>query len=215
MNGKLPGSGMNQAFYFLSSPSPHAVRVADAALEALTRRVVPQRLALKFHVESSAPRLLAKLRSRAADALVIDARGESGAIEQSPALCLLDELFGNDNISGPIGREQIWLVVNPDERGARLAFEAGRLRILGAIARTQADSVFVEVVDVVGQALACQSHGKVVLCLAGGGIEGFFYELGALRALSYFLPDMSLCDVDIHCGISAGAILASFMASGL
>jgi predicted acylesterase/phospholipase RssA len=26
---------------------------------------------------------------------------------------------------------------------------------------------------------------------------------------------MSLCDVDIHCGISAGAILASFMASGL
>jgi NTE family protein len=206
---------MNQAFYFVSSPATHAVRAADAALEALTRRVIPQRLGLKFHVESSAPRLLAKLRSRAADALVIDARGESGAIEESPALCLLDELFGNDNISGPIGREQIWLVVNPDERGARLAFEAGRFRILGAIARAQPDSVFVEVVDRVGQSLARQSHGKIALCLAGGGIEGLFYELGALRALSYFLPDISLCDVDIHCGISAGAILASFMASGL
>jgi hypothetical protein len=79
---------MNQAFYFLSSPSPHAVRAADAALEALTRRVVQHRLGLKFHVESSAPRLLAKLRSRAADALVIDTRGETGDIAQSPALYL-------------------------------------------------------------------------------------------------------------------------------
>src|ERR1044071_425018 len=129
MTEKLPGSGMNQAFYFLSAPTPHAVRAADTALETLTRRIVPQRLGLKFHVESSAPRLLAKLRSRAADALVIDTRGESGAIEHSPALVLLDELFGNDNIGGPIGREQIWLVVNTDSRGKRLAVAAGRLPI--------------------------------------------------------------------------------------
>jgi predicted acylesterase/phospholipase RssA len=206
---------MNQAFYFISSPSPHAARLAEASLETLARRALPQRLGLKFHVESSRARLLAKLGSRAADALVIDSRGEEGPIEESPALCLLDELFGMGNIGGPIGREQLWLVVSPDERGARLAFEAGRLRIHGAIAGSDADATVAQVVERVGQALARRSRGKIALCLAGGGIEGLFYELGALRALSYFLPDSSLCDVDIHCGISAGAILSSFVASGL
>jgi NTE family protein len=206
---------MNHVFYFVSAPSPPALRSADVSLETLSRRVLPQRLGLKFHLESSIPRLLAKLRSRAADALVIDSRGELGPVEQSPALCLLDELFGNDNISGPIGREQIWLVVDPSERGAQLAFEAGRKRILGTIASADSDAMFAEVVERVGESLARQSRGKIALCLAGGGIEGAFYELGALRAISYFLPEMSLCDVDIHCGISAGAILSSFLASGL
>jgi NTE family protein len=206
---------MNQAFYFISSSSPLAVRLAETSLEALTRRAVPQRIGLQFHVESSPTRLLAKLRSRAADALVIDARGEEGPIEQSPALCLLDELFGMGNLGGPIGREQLWLAVDPTERGARLAFEAGRLRIHGTIACSGSDATFAQVVERVGQAIARRNRGKIALCLAGGGIEGLFYELGALRALSYFLPDASLCDVDIHCGISAGAILSSFLASGL
>jgi predicted acylesterase/phospholipase RssA len=206
---------MNHAFYFVSAPAPHTVRAVDTALEALTRRALPQRLGLRFHVESSLPRLLAKLRSRAADALVIDARGEVGPVDQSPALRLLGELFGSDNISGPIGREQIWLVVDPSERGTAIAFEAGRRRILGAIAAADTDNVLAQVVEQVGETLARLTRGKIALCLAGGGIEGLFYELGALRALSYFLPDISLCDLDIHCGISAGAILASFLASGL
>src|SRR5882724_1196970 len=107
---------MNHAFYFICSPAYPAHRAADASLDALTRKLVPQRLGLKFHVESSLPRLLAKLRSRAADALVIDARGEVGPLEQSTALQLLGDLFGQDSISGPIGREQIWLVVDPNER---------------------------------------------------------------------------------------------------
>src|SRR5262249_8061289 len=206
---------MNQAFYFISSPSSHATRLAEASLETLARRALPQRLGLKFHVESSRARLLAKLGSRAADALVIDSRGEQGPIEESPALCLLDELFGMGNIAGPIGREQLWLVVDPAERGARLPFEPGRLPIHGPFAGSDAEPTFAQVVERVGQPLARRSRGKIALCLAGGGIEGLFYELGALRALSYFLPEASLCDVDIHCGISAGAILSSFVASGL
>jgi predicted acylesterase/phospholipase RssA len=206
---------MNQAFYFISSPSQNATRVAESTLDALARRAVPLRIGLQFHVESSAPRLLAKLRSRVADALVIDARGEEGPLEESQTLRLLDELFGTGNLGGPIGREQLWLAVDPSERGARLAFEAGRLRIHGAIAAASDEATFAQVVDRVGQAILRRNRGKVALCLAGGGIEGLFYELGALRALSYFLPDSSLCDVDIHCGISAGAILSAFLASGL
>jgi len=179
---------MNQAFYFVSSSSPHAVRLAESSLDALIRRAVPQRVGLQFHVESSPARLMAKLRSRAADALVIDARGEEGPIEQSPALGLLDELFGMGKVGGPIGREQLWLAVDPTERGARLAFEAGRLRINGILACSCSEATFAQVVESVGRAVARHNRGKIALCLAGGGIEGLFYELGALRALSYFLP---------------------------
>jgi len=161
---------MNQAFYFVSSVSSNAVRLAETSLELLVRRAVPQRMGLKFHVESSVPRLLAKLRSRPADALVIDARGEEGPIEESRALRLLDELLGSAKLAGPLGRQQIWLAIDPSERGARLAFEAGRCRINGAIASPTPDGIFAQVVDCVAQSLARRSRGKVAICLAGGGI---------------------------------------------
>src|SRR4051794_10452644 len=110
---------MNHAFYFISSPTSKAVRTAETSLEGLARRALPQRVGLKFQVESSTPRLMAKLRSRGADALVIDARGEEGPLEESRAICLLDELFGAHDLGGPMGREQIWVVVDPNERGAQ------------------------------------------------------------------------------------------------
>jgi predicted acylesterase/phospholipase RssA len=206
---------MNYALLFSSAPSSRNGRLSDAWLDTLVRRVLEKPMGLRFHLESSRPRLMAKLRSRGADALVLDSRGESGPLDQSPALGILEDLFGRDKISGPIGREHVWLIVDPDERGARLAFEAGKMRISAAIASSDMDRALVEMVERVGSALAQQSGGKVALCLAGGGIEGIFYELGAMRALSYFLPETSLCDLDIQCGISAGAMLAAFLANGL
>jgi predicted acylesterase/phospholipase RssA len=206
---------MNYAFLFVCAPSVGAGRLSDASLEALVRRTLPQRGGLRIHLESSRPRLMAKLWSRGADALVIDARGEEGGLDESPALAVLEELFGRDKISGPVGRDHVWLLVDANERGARLAFEAGKKRINAVVAHEDADVALAEVVERLSAALARRSHGKVALCLAGGGIEGVFYELGALRALSYFLPETSLCDLDIHCGISAGAVLASILANGL
>jgi predicted acylesterase/phospholipase RssA len=206
---------MNYAFLFVCAPASRAGRLSDASLEALVRRTLPQRVGLRVHLESSRPRLMAKLWSRGTDALILDARGEAGSLDQSPALGVLEDLFGRDKISGPVGREHVWLLVDANERGARLAFEAGKKRINAAVASEDSDQALAEVVERVGSALARQSRGKVALCLAGGGIEGVFYELGALRALSYFLPETSLCDLDIHCGISAGAVLASFLANGL
>src|SRR5262249_1024538 len=93
--------------------------------------------------------------------------------------------------------------------------EAGKLRINTVVASEDPEQGLAEVVERVSSALASQARGKVALCLAGGGIEGVFYELGALRALSYFLPELSLFDLDIPCGITAGAVLAAFLANGL
>ena len=55
---------------------------------------------------------------------------------------------------------------------------------------------------------------KLALVLAGGGMTGAVYEIGALRAIDDLLVDRSVTDFDIFVGTSAGAIIATFLANG-
>jgi NTE family protein len=57
--------------------------------------------------------------------------------------------------------------------------------------------------------------GKTALVLAGGGLTGAVYEIGALRAIDDLLQDRTVNDFDIYVGTSAGALIASFIASGV
>jgi predicted acylesterase/phospholipase RssA len=52
---------------------------------------------------------------------------------------------------------------------------------------------------------------KIALVLAGGGLTGAVYEIGALRAIDDLLVDRTVNDFDIH-GTSAGSLVASFIA---
>ncbi len=45
--------------------------------------------------------------------------------------------------------------------------------------------------------------------------KGCSIELGVLRALDSFLADRSVVDLDLFCGISAGAVLGAFLANGI
>lgn len=56
---------------------------------------------------------------------------------------------------------------------------------------------------------------KVALVLAGGGLTGAVYEIGALRAIDDLLVDRTVNDFDIYVGTSAGALVASALANGL
>jgi len=56
---------------------------------------------------------------------------------------------------------------------------------------------------------------KTALVLAGGGLTGAVYEIGALRAIDDLLVDRSVNDFDIFVGTSAGALVSSFIASGV
>ena len=204
---------MDQVLYFV--PSKLVAGAVPAALEATARRVSPLRSKqIRLAFEHSPLRTLAKLRSGAADALVIDARAESGGCDESACLGLMRALFDEHVVSSPIGRERTWLVVDPDARGAELAFEAGRMRLAGVLSgsgdRLQ-EAIWESVVSTVSRGRG----GKIALCLAGGGTEGLFYEFGALRALAHFLPDYKLSDVDIICGISAGAVVGALLANGI
>ena len=58
------------------------------------------------------------------------------------------------------------------------------------------------------------STGKIGLVLAGGGITGAVYEIGALRAIDDLLVDRTVNDFDIYVGTSAGAFVSTLLANG-
>lgn len=56
---------------------------------------------------------------------------------------------------------------------------------------------------------------KIALVLAGGGLTGAVYEIGALRAIDDMLTDRTVNDFDIYVGTSAGSIVCSLLANGI
>ena len=58
-------------------------------------------------------------------------------------------------------------------------------------------------------------NGRRALVLAGGGITGLAYEIGALRALDDLLVGATVNDFDVYVGTSAGALVAALLANGV
>lgn len=59
------------------------------------------------------------------------------------------------------------------------------------------------------------SNQKFGLALAGGGPLGGFYELGALCALEDSLHPLTITELDVYVGVSAGAFIAAGLANGI
>ncbi len=57
--------------------------------------------------------------------------------------------------------------------------------------------------------------GQTALVLAGGGVSGAVYEIGALRAIDDLLVNRTINDFDIYVGTSAGALVGAFLANGM
>lgn len=161
------------------------------------RRVVPI---------DDATRALAYLRQRPVDAAVLEAR-DADSLSSSQAL--LRAVFPSGSLGGPVLRRRILGLVSPSDPNA--AFALGQHGIGGLLAQAEPEP-FAVALDSLFEG---RGHGKIAICLAGGGIEGLLYELGVLRALQTFLPDRSIVDFDLFCGISAGAILGALLANGI
>lgn len=59
-------------------------------------------------------------------------------------------------------------------------------------------------------------RGTIGLVLAGGGLAGGMFEVGCLTALDEFLdPHRRVNDFDLFVGVSAGALVAAFLANGV
>ena len=62
---------------------------------------------------------------------------------------------------------------------------------------------------------AYRPRTKTALVLAGGGLTGIVYEIGALRAINDLLVDQSVNDFDMYVGTSAGSLVAAGLANGI
>lgn len=58
-------------------------------------------------------------------------------------------------------------------------------------------------------------HENVGLALAGGVVEGGFYEVGVLCALDEAIEGLDLTRLGVYVGVSAGAAIASLLANGV
>lgn len=58
-------------------------------------------------------------------------------------------------------------------------------------------------------------QSKTALVLAGGGLTGAVYEIGALRAINDLLVGRTVNDFDLYVGTSAGALVAAGLANGM
>ena len=58
-------------------------------------------------------------------------------------------------------------------------------------------------------------NDRRALVLAGGGITGLAYEIGALRALDDLLVGATVNDFDVYVGTSAGALVGALLANGV
>jgi NTE family protein len=60
-----------------------------------------------------------------------------------------------------------------------------------------------------------QPSGRVGLALAGGVIEGGFYEVGVLCALQDAVEGLDCTRLNVYVGVSAGAVITSLLANGV
>ena len=165
---------------------------------------------LAFILERDPARALRWLTARPIDVVVVDARASAG-VARSDATAMLERLFPTSESHGLGPRERTLVVVDPDSEGSRVAYEAGRHRVLPPLVGPSAAGML-EQLDAL---VSSQGRARIALCLAGGGIEGLLYELGVLRAIDRFMLDRRLCDLDLFFGISAGSILSAFLANGI
>ncbi len=64
-------------------------------------------------------------------------------------------------------------------------------------------------------ASSAENRPKIGLALAGGGLEGAVYEIGALRALDECLEGVDFNSLDVYVGVSAGSFLAANLVNQL
>lgn len=174
-----------------------------------------------------------RLRELYFNAVVLDFRWSPEVADQfddrvADALCLLDRLDQVDDLEARYGFHRIVVLVSgPDpERLDRFIAELGA-RGVGRVLRERwpqgqhrhrdaaAAAAFADrVLDVVREMMAARQKGRTALCAAGGGTTGIFFELGALKCLDDAFDRLSVGDLDMYFGISAGAVVSGLLAAG-
>ena len=105
----------------------------------------------------------------------------------------------------------------PDSRGRTLAYWERPEAMAPRNGDTHGDgNGFDDGMHLAPRQMQAKADGRdrIALVLAGGGVTGVVYEIGALRAIDDLLVDRSVNDFDVYVGTSAGAMVSSFIANG-
>ncbi len=168
---------------------------------------------------SSCRDVLQKLDAGYFRLLLLDLRGpEPLEHREARGFSLLEQLDQSGDLETRYGFHRICALVGPGDntRTDELIRQLGMFGVGGVLRQPSPDAP-----PFVRQALAwalqkigSRHPGKRALCLAGGGITGIYYELGALKCLDDCLSGNAVNSFDMVFGISAGAVVGSLLASG-
>jgi predicted acylesterase/phospholipase RssA len=166
------------------------------------------------HLFRDAEQTYELLRRRPVGAILLDNRESPAPLAFGDTLAgrALPELLAGGALGRVPVRRSILLVLPEAPSTADHAYAAGTLQLGGVLVAPP--SLEAALRAALRFARPTQP-GKVALCMAGGGIEGMFWELGVLRALDAHLGERSVVDFDVFTGISAGAVLGAFLANGV
>jgi len=205
------GSGLADPLGALALPG--ARRLEDASVEYARPGDPPWKRERRLVSMGDAARAGDFARQQAVDVLVIDTRAEPPGVSfcDTGAGVLLRAVYPEREQYGAVPRDRVIGVVAAGTPGIDTAYQLGRNGVGSVLVAPEPAQILARVEEL----LAVRRVGRIALCLAGGGIEGLFYELGVMRALEAFLVDRAIVDFDMFFGISAGAVLGAFLANGV
>ncbi|MBU54741.1 MAG: hypothetical protein CL920_39090 [Deltaproteobacteria bacterium] len=188
---------------------------------------------LEWLVKHDAEETIELLRQLYTNLLIIDARWTQGMDPQSfeetinKARSIVHKLDNAEDMESRYGFHRILLLLSgPDpEYIDTLLTEFGRRGIEYILRERPAtgdndDTEFVKRVMDKSVSLIFQRRSrKTAMCLAGGGITGIYYEMGALKCLDDCLSQTGssipmINDFDMYFGISAGAVVSGILTAG-
>jgi hypothetical protein len=193
----------------LAAPGPACAGEAGGATVAL-----PAGGRACVHLFADPAAAVAAIRRRPFGAILLDNRGDDpdAAFAETVAGRVVPALLASAGSARIAPRHAVIVILPRGDATALHSYAIGSLQLGGVLVDPPS----------LGEALAAAHRiarpsepGKIALCLAGGGIEGLFYEIGVLRALDAALDGRAISEFDIFSGISAGAIIAAFLANGV
>lgn len=193
---------------------------AAAAPSGSPPRLTYRDLQILFHEAPDAAAALEALRRQYFNLLVLDLRGDDAAAPPgerlAAGLATLDALDALDP-EERFGFHRVLALVSGEGDDADRAIAALAARGVGRVLRERPgvrDLFAQQALAEMRRVMLERARAKTALCLAGGGVTGVYFELGALKALDDCLPEGALNRFDLLFGISAGAVVGGMLANG-
>ncbi len=217
---------------------PHAPRIALVVGEALAARrgaelealaapdgsasadgggtavALPDGGRVLVHLFTDPKEAIGEIRKQPFGAILIDNRGdrERASFGDTTAGRLIPDLLASAGSARIAPRHAVIVILPRDDSTALHSYAIGSLQLGGVLIDPPS---IAEALAAANRIARPAEPGKIALCLAGGGIEGMFYEIGVLRALDAALDGGSITDFDVFSGISAGSVIAALLANGV